>query len=230
MNHNDIQHTLYIFQKMHDMLPPLVPANVSESLVTALRQAQKKGDISLVELEDVMIELGKQTWPYMRAFEDMSRIYERDMGHKLLTQRASHGLRKKVDMFTEMGGTYHDISSGGTHDMFEHQERAELMEHLVDLKHDIRKHATQAILSHDRERYEEKVGKYGKMVTEINELLEDMRQFAHEEAHERVADDIHSHARSIDLQFAHLAPRVDVVEVRQLPEYYRGKHEERRHY
>ena len=230
MNNNDVQHTLFIFQKMHDMLPPLVPTKVSESLTVALREAQKTSDLSLQDLENVMIEHGKLTWPYMRAFDDMYQVYESDMGHKLLSARASHGLRKKVDMLTEMGGTYKDIHSGSTHDMFEHDERAELMGHLVDLKQDIRKHATQAILSHDKHRYEEKVGKYGKMVEEINELLEDMRQFAHEEAHDRVAADIHTHSRSIDLQFAHLAPRVDIAEVRNLPEYYRGKHAERKFY
>ncbi len=230
MYNNDVQHTLYIFQKMHDGLPPLVPTNIAKTLGLALREAQKKAGISVEELENVMIDIGRQIWPYRRAFDDICRIYEADLGHKLLAARASHDVRKKVELLTTMGGGFHDLHSGGSHDMFEHHERAELMGHLVDLKHDVRKHATQAILSHDKGRYEEKVEHYGKMVEEINELLEDMRQFAHEEAHEGVAEDIHSHARSIDLQFAHLAPRVDIVEVRRLPEYYRGKHEERRYH
>ncbi len=227
MNKTDIQHTLNIFQRIHKQLPPLVPADLAESLVSALQQAQKTSDMSLEELENVMVEQGKLIWPYGRAFEDIYNIYESDLGHKLLSQRVSHDIRKKVDMIGTMGGNFQDIISGSTHDMFEHDERVELMEHLIDLKHDIRKHATRAILSHDKKQYEKKVAQYGKMVEEINELVEDMKQFAQEEAHERVASDIHSHARAIDLQFAHLAPRVDIVEVRRLPEYYRGKHAER---
>lgn len=227
MYNNDLQHTLNIFQKMHDMLPPLVPAKVAENLAIALQETQENKDISLEELEDVMIEHGKRMWPYMRAFDDIYKTYESHLGNKLLLQRVSHGMKKKVDVLTQMGGSFHDMLSGSTHDMFDDDERVELTAHLIDLKQDIRKHATQAILSHDKDRYEEKVEHYGKMVEEINELLEDMRQFAHEEAHERVVEDIHSHARAIDLQFAHLAPRVDIVEVRRLPEYYRGKHAER---
>jgi len=226
MPHSIISHTLNIFERMYRLLGAHVPQDIVDDLKHDLDDLKQRTEVLLEDVETTMVKHGKRVWPYIRAFEDMYVYYEAGMLEKLLYQRASQGLKVKLQLFREMDGDMHDIYSGSVHHIFESDERQELMALLVDLKHDIRKHATQKILLHDKQQYNEKVAYYADMLEQINNVLEDVRKFAHEEAHEFIAENIHEKIKTVEHSFAFLAPPVDIVEVLNLADDYRGKQEE----
>ncbi|MBI2436274.1 MAG: hypothetical protein HYV41_00805 [Candidatus Magasanikbacteria bacterium] len=223
MHHPAIKHTLSIFQRMHDNLPPLVPTDLVFELKEKLVAAYEDHHISLEELEDRMIYVGKKIWPYVRAFEELYAVYEHKLAHKLLEQRASYGVKKKIFLLREMGGSLHDIFYGKVHGMFKCHERQELVGLLVELKRDIRSHAMQAVRTHDLNIYTATIEKYGSMVQEINTVLEDLSRFAAEIEHEDVARDVHSTMRAIEHSLVFLGPRIRMDEIRNVLEYYVGK-------
>ncbi|MFA6427190.1 MAG: hypothetical protein WCW16_01935 [Candidatus Magasanikbacteria bacterium] len=223
-----VQHTLYIFERMHDHLPPLIPSEILELFEKRLEGVRNQHDIALEEVEQIMAEVGKKIWPYMRAFEDVHKHYTDKLGQELLHQRASTGLKRKLQIFKEMGGTYQDVYRGSGSDFLGVGERQELVGLLIDLKHDIRRHATQAALSHDRPMYEAAIDKYGKMIEEINTVVEDVKKFADEIGHDNLKQDIYSHVNSFDHGFSLLGPRVDINEVKNLKGYYQGKKDEKK--
>lgn len=218
-----VKHTLSIFQRMHDSLPPLVPRDVVQELREKLATAYEDHHISLEELEDIMIYVGKKIWPYVQAFEEIYQVYEHKLGERLLEQRASPGIKKKFSLFKQMGGTLKDIFAGKVHEIFEYHERVELTELLVDLKYDVRKHATQAILTHEFKKYIDAVETYGGMIEEINETLENLRRFGSEIKYRDMSEDIHDKARTIEYSLVFLGPRISMDEIRGVLEYYEGK-------
>ncbi|PLX28331.1 hypothetical protein C0581_02730 [Candidatus Parcubacteria bacterium] len=223
-----VKHTLSIFERIYDNLPPLVPEEVSGDMGRHLTSVQNNYDISLTDLENTMIGLGKHLWPYMQAFEEMYHVYEEKLAEKLLAQKASHGVRKKYDMFKDMGGSFRELYHGSVNDMFDYDERQELSGLLVDLKADIRKHAMHASISHDRDMYDKKVEKYGEIIKEINDVIEGLHTFANEEEHEDFADDVRDRARAIEHSLTFLGPKMSIEEIRGSQEYYRGKKIERK--
>ena len=223
MHHPAVKHTLTIFERTYNNLPPLVPKDVVDEIDRHVTSLQSDYDVTLPELEDVMIKLGKQVWPYIQAFEEVYKIYEDKLSDRLLEQKASHGVRKKFQTFKEMGGSFRDVYHGSVHDMFEDEERQELAELLVDLKADVRQHAMQAAISHDRETYEEKIEHYGEMIEEINEVVDDLHNLANEEEHEGFAKDVRDRARAIEQSLVFLGPKMGMDEIRTSREYYEGK-------
>jgi len=228
MTDSSIQHTLAIFERTYNNLSPLVPQNISQNMKETLITMRGDENMTLEELEHTMIELCKQAWPYMRAFEDMYKVYEAELGDKLLQQKASHSVREKLQTFKELGGSFDDIYRGSVHEMFDFDERNELTQLLIDLKTDIRQHALQAIQSHDRILYDSKVEQYGNMIGEINNVIEDLHHFANEEEDDDFAQDIRGRARAIGQSLACLGPRMHMGEIRGSRSYYEGKKEERK--
>ncbi len=225
-----IQHTLTIYETILHRLPPLVPQNLKQNLEVEIDRLYRTEDISLSEVEQSMVEHGMKLWPYMRAFEEMVEHHEKIMGDKFFIQKASPSLRKKYMLVCELGGGFGPVCRGALPEHFDHAEKQELGELLVDLKHDIRRYAMQAVLTHDRKTYEEKIEYYGKMIEEVNEVLRSLHDLAENQSedHRDLAQDIKSKITGIEHSIAMLGPRIEIGEIRQMPAYYEGKREERK--
>lgn len=230
MHTHIVRHTLVIYETILNRLPPLVPQNVKQSLEVELDRLFRTEDVSLEEVEQSMIGYGKILWPYMKAFEEMVNLHENKMGHKFLMQKATPNVRKKYALICELGGGYHTVCHGVSLEHFDHNEKQELARLLVELKQEVRRYAMQAVLTHDRKTYEEKIEYYGKMVEEINAVIKSLKNFAnvHAENHGNLARDVESKIKAIEQSLAFLGPRIDMEEIRNMPEYYQGRREERK--
>lgn len=225
-----VQHTLAIYETILNRIPPLVPQNIKQSLEVELDRLFRTEDISLEEVEQSMSEYGKKIWPYFTAFEEMIHLHENKMGHKFLMQKATPNVRKKYALICELGGDYQTVCHGISLDHFDHEEKQELASLLVELKQEVRRYAMQAVLTHDRKTYEEKIEYYGGIVEEINVIIKSLRVFAekHIENHRNLARDVESKIKAIEHSLAFLGPRIEMEEIRSMPEYYQGRREERK--
>lgn len=225
-----IQHTLTIYETILNRLPPLVPQQMKQNLEVELDRLYRTEDISLDEVEQSMAEHGMKLWPYMRAFEEMVDHHEKTLGDKFFMQKASPGLRKKYMLVCDLGGSFRPVYRGAISDHFDHNDKQELNELLVDLKHDIRRYAMQAVLTHDRKTYEEKIEYYGKMIEEVNGVIRSLQNLAENQNgyHSDLAEDIQSKIKAIEHSISLLGPRIEIEEIRGMPEYFQGKREERK--
>jgi hypothetical protein len=60
MHSTDVKHTLNIFQKLCQQLPPLVPEKVRSDMKSAAEQLEHNYGLALDELEDTMIVFGSK--------------------------------------------------------------------------------------------------------------------------------------------------------------------------
>lgn len=225
-----VQHTLAIYETILDRIPPLVPREVKQGLEVELDRLFRREDVTIVEVEKSMGDYGKKLWPYFKAFEDIVQIHEKLMGDKFLMQKATPGLRKKYALVCELGGGFEPVCYGTSLEHFDHDEKQELNGLLVELKREIRRYAMQAVLTHDRKTYEEKIEYYGGMIEEINAVIMSLQEFAekHTEDHYDLSTDAISKIQAIEQSLAFLGPDIDMEEIRKAPEYYQGRREERK--
>ncbi len=225
-----VQHTLSIYETILNRLPPLVPQNIKQALEVELDRLYRIEDPSLGEIEQSMSEYGMKVWPYIKAFEEIMASHEGLIADKIFIQKASLPLRKKYLLVRGLGGGFQSVYTGSLREHFDHNERRELNELLVDLKRDIRRYAMQAVLTHDRKTYEEKIEYYGRMIEEINTVVGLLREIAKDqgEDHYDLALDVQSNIKAIEHSVAFLGPMIKIEEIRQMPEYYHGRREERR--
>jgi hypothetical protein len=228
MSDKAIQHTLNIFKQVHRNLPPLVDGDLREEMKNKIIKIVEKNDLSLEELEDLMIFYGKKIWSHVQAFEDIYHIYNEKLSEKIFLQKASNSIVKKYNTVKETGVKFLDIFSGALHRFFSHEERMELLDLLISLKNDVRQHAKQAVLTHEKGHYEEKINKYGEMLSDINKVIEDLHKFVNEEENSDLVLGILSKIRAIEHSLAFLGPKINYYEIIDLPEYYLGKKHEKR--
>lgn len=228
MSNKSIQHTLDIFKQTYNNLPPLVAPNLREEMRQKIEAVLGGAKITLEEVEDFMIFYGKKIWPFVQAFEDIYHLYHEKLSEKIFLQKASKKIAKEYDLMKKTGVRFVDLFSGAVHHFFAHESRVELMELLISLKKDIRQHAAQAVMTHEKENYEAKINKYGQMVKDINTVIEDLHKFANEEVGTDFASDILDKVRSIEYSFAFLGPKINYREIMDLPDYYIGKKEEKK--
>ena len=225
-----VQHTLSIYRAIANRIPPLVPAAILEDLKTEIDRFSRADDPSLNDLEQSMAIHGMKLWPYTKAFEEIVSSHEKLMVDKIFVQKASLPLRKKYLLVRELGGDFQSVYRGTIHGHFDHDERRELNELLIDLKHDIRRYAMQAVLTHDRKTYEEKIEYYGRMIEEVNAVIVSLREFAknHHGEHHDLAHEVENNIRAIEHGISLLGPEIDIEVIRKMPEHYQGRKEEKK--
>ncbi|EKE07451.1 MAG: hypothetical protein ACD_18C00083G0006 [uncultured bacterium] len=228
MNDKAVQHTLNIFKQVHRNLPPLVDEKLREEMKSKIEDLIDTGNVTLEELEDIMIFYGKKVWPYVQAFEDIYHVYHEKLSEKIFLAKASKKIIKKYNLVKSTGVHFFDLFSGAIHHLFSNDERLELTELLISLKKDIRQHTKQAVLTHDKSHYEEKINKYGQMIHDINRVIEDLHKFANNEDDNNLTLDIRDKVRSIEYSLAFLGPKINFFEILDLPEYYLGKKHEKK--
>ncbi|OIO20302.1 MAG: hypothetical protein AUJ23_00545 [Candidatus Magasanikbacteria bacterium CG1_02_32_51] len=228
MKEKAIQHTLNIFKQVYRNLPPLVDIKVREQMRDKIEEVVENSQLTLRELEDFMIFYGKKIWPFVQAFEDIYHLYHEKLSEKIFLQKASKKITKKYILMKETGVKFVDLFSGAVHHFFDYEDKMELSELLISLKKDIRQHAIQAVMTHEKENYEMKINKYGQMVKDINLVIEDLHKFANEEKDRDFVDDILDKTRTIEYSLAFLGPKISYGEIMDLPEYYLGKKEEKK--
>ena len=224
MHHPAVKHTINIFEKILNELPPLIPKEVISDMNHALEQVRLNFDLTLKELEDTMIVFGKQIWPYRRSFEEFVSTCEGRLGETFLLAKISTNLKKKYKDFLSYGGDYRDLHSGAPVDFFTTKERIELGAILVEVKIDLRKHTSQEVLSTRRREYEEKVLEFQTILDDMEKRLDSLRVMAdNEQEHPQLAEEIRENIRSFEYGLTALGPHPDHDAICNATEYFIGR-------
>ena len=224
MQSKAILHTLAIFERIYNNLPPLVPGEIVENMAAAIEQIRSNYSLTLGELEDTMIVFGKKVWPYRRAFEELLQVYECQIAEKLFIQKASPAVRRSYEIFKTTGGVWRDLYSGAVAHVFTVEDRPGLHGIIVDVKCAINAFAAQAVVTIDRAKYEAQIEEFKEILSDIELRLQSLRRLADEEQeHPQLAAEIREHIRGFEYGLACLGPRVDYAAVCNAHEHFQGR-------
>lgn len=209
-HHPFVSHTIDIFERLYDNLPPLLPVDLVQKMGQALEQVKANAELTADELEFTMIAFGKKVWPYSQAFQEFYRVYESQLREKLLLARATPALRGAYRRFLESGGSWRDLYSGSLARFFEHEQRLLLHQMLVDIKCDIWEFAYGAVLGADRAKYEARVDEFTIIADDIEARLCSLSELAeNEQEHPTLAAEIRAQVRSFEHSLVLLGPKLD---------------------
>lgn len=218
------QYTAELLERMYFNLPPLVPESVVIGLKTAMADVEADGGKPVSDIEDVIIVFSKKIWPYTQAFEELCNRYEKELGEKLMSQKASYVLRRALEHYRQTGGTWLALYSGAVASMFTPEERVELHQLLVDIRCDVRAFAAQAAVMTDRAWYEERVEYYQELFGKIQTQLDTLRDLAESEIdHPQLAAEIQDHIRGFEFGLAKLGPQFDYEALCNAHEHFQGR-------
>ena len=224
MQHPTVPHTLAIFEQLYRKLPPLVPQEVASDMGKALEQIRHNHSLTIDELEETMIVFGKAVWPFRKAFQEFLELYEGKMGEQLLVQLLFPGLQKKYKEFQAHGGTFRDLHAGGPLGFFEPEERSALCEALIEAHRALREHASQAVLSTDKDDYLSRVFEFQTILDDIEKRLDTLLVMADsEQEHPELATEIREGVKGFEYGLCALDQHIDYDAVCAAPAHYEGR-------
>ena len=224
-----VQHTLYIFERLYDDLPPLVPETVQKDMMSALTQMRHNYSLTLEELEDTVIAFGKKIWPYRKAFDEFFDLFEGELGESFLLGQLSKEFKRRYEEFLVYGGSFRDLHSGGQANFFSPEERGALCVTLVDVGKLIRAHTVQAVLSTEQRRYEERIVEFTGILNDIEKRLGTLRQMAEDEQeHPELAAEIRGQVREFEYGLCLLGAGHSYEAVCSAEEHFIGRKKEKR--
>lgn len=219
-----LEHTIALCEHLYDDLPPLVPSEIKENMEKAMDQMKNNINLTLEEVENVMIFFGKQLWPYRQAYKEFYNVYEGMLGEKFFVRKLWPQLKTKYIKYTEQGGTYRELHRGKDLSFFSHEERAEFSMALVDVERDIDNYCRQTVSSTDQYRYEQRVQEFQKILNDIESRLGALREMSQIEGeHPELVAEIEQQIKGFEHGLCLLGPRTDYDEVKNAKEHFEGR-------
>ncbi len=201
------KYTITIFQQIYNQLPPLVPEQIKEEMKHVLEHLQNDLTVTIDDVDETMIVFGKQIWAYWKAFQELLDLHEGELGEKFFLGHLPRELKARYKQFKEHGGTYFDVYSGSPRSFFTMEEWQTLTGVLVEVDNDIRNYTRQAVLSTEKNKYEELIINFQTILDDIEKRLISLRQIADDEQeHPQLADEIREQVRAFEFGLCLLGP------------------------
>ncbi|MBT3816736.1 MAG: hypothetical protein HOE80_04325 [Candidatus Magasanikbacteria bacterium] len=229
---SSIKHTLVIFKKLVEQIPPLVPEDIISDLKEAYNQSEHNMSLSLEELEDTMIVFGKKLWPYREAFFEFFRLYEGELGEKILLQKLQGSVRKHVGQFFKSGGTFRAFYTGASLiEIFTPEERQSICVHLIAVDKDIWKYSKQRVVSTDKQAYLKKIKEFQILFADMEQLISGLHAMAEDESeHPELSLEIREHIRTFEYGVSLLGPKVSHKALCVAPLHFQGRKKDKYHH
>ncbi len=229
MQNELVKHTLDIFERLCDDLPPLLPADMAKDMQQGLEQMQNNVNLTIEELEETMISFGKKIWPYRRAFQEFVDLHEGRIGEKFLLGKLAPQMKKRYEAFKQYGGTFRDLHSGAPATFFHEDERGSLCTALIEVHGEVRDYTRQSVLSTEREHYEQRIVEFQVILDDIEKRLDTLRIMAdNEQEHPDLAAEIRDQINAFEQGLCLLAARTEYTAVCQSAGHFEGRKAERR--
>jgi len=229
MHHPYIKHTIDIFERMYNNLPPLLPKEISGEIRYALEHLHDDYSVSVADVETVVIALGKKVWPYWQAFDELLVLSRERLGEKFLLGKLSPEFRQRYQECKAHGVDYHDLRLGGPVGFFEAKERQALMSALVEVDKDIRQHVIQEVLSVARRKYEELVMDFQEILADIEKRLESLRLVAEDEAeYPGLAEEMRAQVQAFEFGLCLLGPCIQYHEVNNVEDFFKERKQDKK--
>ncbi|MBI2037414.1 MAG: hypothetical protein HYT15_00570 [Candidatus Magasanikbacteria bacterium] len=219
-----MQFTIQLFNHLYKNLPPLVPESVVLGMQQALENLENNSNISLEEIEDIMIQFGYQVWAWNQAYKYFLTAATEQFGDHFLLPRLSDELRNRYLSFQTYGGTLQDLHSGRPASFFTSEQRAELCERLVEMRQHVKEYVNRDVVGVNQNSYLAKVEEYKDLLEKIKFNLESLRNFVEkEEDGSTLVSEINAKIKDFEHSLCLLGSEMDYEAVCQAQDFFVGR-------
>ncbi len=222
----NMESTIQLFAQLVENLPPLLPDDLVYRIRKELKNIQTE-PTSLESLEEKMIQVGYEIWPWNQAFREFLRVTEEKMGEEFLLAHLNNELQKKYYEYRQLGMTWIDIHTGRTAAYFDEDERLDLAQALVATHRAVKDFTIREVVGMKKESYLKKVEEFKNILIKIKDGLGDLRDLAINEGdHPMLANEIMERVKSFEHGLCLLAPEFEHEDISRAHEFFVGRKQE----
>ncbi len=213
-----------------DRLPPTFSADKKKRYAKQLDGFLKNPKASYEEIQDVIAALGKESWAFRKAYEEMYDRYGRASEEANLLEKLDRDVREKYERFVHEGGKINHIESAKSADdlrnpspferYFTPEEKFVIEQALLAARDAARAEIDALVLDKKKDEYQALVAEYKKRQKTIMEKLDGLRKLASVSAKWEPA--ITDRVRTIEEGWSVVEQGADAEELERETEYWQG--------
>lgn len=182
-------YTLDLMRLAIDQLPPTFGEAKKKRYLERLNFFERNPQADYEEIQRAIGTLGRESWPYRKAYEDMYARYGRSSEESYLLQNLDQGIREKYERFVHEGGKLNyletprsldEIRQGSPFERyFTPEEKYAIQQALLDARESARKEIDGLVLGKKRDEYETLFNEYAGRQLTLESGLDKLRDLAH---------------------------------------------------
>ena len=223
-------YTLELLKISIDRLPPGFSADSKKYFEDRLKDFSKRTDCSYEELQQAIVELGQQSWPYRKAYEKLYEIYGRSSEEAFLLENLDKGLRERYEKFIHEGGKLNHIAGAKNADdlwkaspferFFTPEEKFAIEQALLSARLAARREILELVNDSKRQEYENLAIEFVRRQAVMRDKLGELRSLA--SVSPKWETEIMLQVRAFEEGWSVVERQIDEQELDKLLEYWKG--------
>lgn len=211
-------------------LPPTFSDARREAFKERLTTFVKDPSTGYDEIRKTIVEIGKESWPYRKAYEEMYVRYGRASEESFLLENLDRGVREKYAQFIHEGGKINHIGSAKTaadlqqpspfERYFTPEEKFAIEQALLVARDSARVEIDQLVTDKKKEEYERLVKSYAGRQRQMEEKIDELRHLSG--VSKKWEGEISDRIRTLEEGWSVVEQGVDLPELERETEYWKG--------
>ncbi len=186
-----------------------------------------------VQYDDIrrtIVEIGKESWPYRKAYEEMYVRYGRASEESFLLENLDKGIREKYARFINEGGKINHIGSARTaadlqqpspfERYFSPEEKFAIEQALLVARDSARAEIDQLVTDKKKDEYAKLVKAYADKQRQMEEKIDELRHLSG--VSKKWEAEISDRIRTLEEGWSVVEQGVDLPELERETEYWKG--------
>ena len=229
-NNHSYSHTLSLLKLSLDRLPPTFPDDRKKHYLQKLEEFQGNLEIDYKAITEIIVEFGKESWPWRRAYREMYQSFGRSSEEAHLLEKLDKGLRQKYEDFIHEGGKINHLErarpegelyqSTPFERYFTPEEKFGIQQALLTARDSAREEINELVTTSKAEEYGKLIEGWLKQQHIIEKKIEEMKQLA--SVSEKWQPELTGRVRLIEEGWSVVEMGVDEETLDKELEYWRG--------
>lgn len=223
-------YTLALLKLAIDRLPPTFSAERAQQYRVKLDIFLNDPNIAYEEIQKTISALGKESWPYRKAYEEIYARYGRASEESHLLENLDLGIREKYERFIHEGGKIMHVRTVMTLEelmapspferYFTPEEKFAIEQALLTARDSARAEIDDLVTGKKKEEYEALVEEYRRKQKRMEAKLDELRELA--TVSRKWQADISDRLRTIEEGWSVVEQGVDLADLEKETEYWKG--------
>lgn len=182
------------------------------------------------EIQRTIVDLGKESWAFRKAYEEMYARYGRASEEAFLLENLDRGVREKFEQFIHEGGKINYVASAKSADdlrkpspferYFSPEEKFAIEQALLVARDSARSEIDGLVTGKKRDEYEALVQTYAERQRDIEKKIEELRGLAF--VSEKWRAEIIDRVRRLEEGWSVVDQGADLADLERETEYWKG--------
>ncbi|MBN1585002.1 hypothetical protein JW899_01410 [Candidatus Uhrbacteria bacterium] len=226
------RHTLSLLRLAIDRLPPTFDGERKRFYEEKLKEFESDPNVGYGEINRVIVDFGKESWPWRRAYEDFYRTYGRSSEEAHLLSGLGSELREKYERFIHEGGKINHLESERPRSgddlhrptpferYFTPEEKFAIQEALLAARDESRREIDGLAVGEKAEDYGKAVGEWVRRQEEMDGKIRELKRLA--TVSSRWQPEIEDRIRMIEEGWSVVERGIDTEALGRELEYWKG--------